>query len=881
MRIRFRTPEATGLKVIEEIPDHKLCHLEGRNGIGKTLAIRLLELISGRQPYSTLPHAWRSLKEQLGRTTVTFTGLAEGELSVVLTPDQWPNEPLPQIDSLGYATLNGERVLIEKVRQLIHVYRIAGDETLTETLALELAERAAQARQTDNVIQPTFTAWDTELEDMAQLVRSISVSELRRRQDAEATSSARSNDLEADARATNRRLAETTAARTSTGRMRRRREELDALLTELDRAATKLASRERKIEQLTAKLSQLSAERNLDAIESELQHWSRLFHYRTTAHSKALVAERQVLRILELDERPDETTRHRMEQEAREAAARHREELRRLDRVGGLKDLLNDLDTTLTAAPGAVAYELVVREPAALTTEALREGVQSRRQELAGVPRPGDVEALDDAVLAAIARAIRLSRLAELIRTSDRKARLLNEASSKIDELWAHVEGTADLQSLSAELRTEADGRLGEALAVVAAAQALADVLGTQPIDPSSLLPDVSAEELAEATDEDTTEEGTAGDDATEPAVEAPAAPENPIDRTQWEAIAQRLDVTTLDALAGLGLDVGDPLTTTDKIDRVLAQVDELKATLTAKALELDEDRAIARREVRTARQELDVYAAKSTQSLSALQAEDRWERYRLGLDHLLGDVETDSVESVSAALHRVARFVEQLRGHLQAVRNGLGQLITYMSAESNVLTGKGEVRSERTQALESFELSRGQQQRVREWAERELAALVGSEALRNELFDAAANVSIDLRNATVTWESPTDGRIRRRPFEAFSSGEQVFAYTKAKLDRLGESPPAAQHVIVVLDEFGAFVARDRFGQLMDFVADIALGTVAEQIIVILPLADDYLLDANADDLVKAAENAQSSAHLKRIAQLAERQYFAVPAMPT
>ncbi len=810
---------------------------------------------------------------------MTFSGLAEGELTVVLTPDQWPNEPLPEVNGLGYATLNGKPVPFETVRRLIHVHRIAGDETLTETLALELGERAAQARHTDKVILPTFAAWDTELEDMAQLVRSTSVSELRRRQDAEARSSERSKALEADARATERRLAETIAALVSTRRMRRRREELDALLADLDFAAKELASRERRMEQLTARMSQLSADRNLDAIEGELQRWNRLSRYRTTAHSKAQVAERQMLRILKLDERPDETTRRRMERAAREEAARHEEELRRLDTVGGLKGLLDELDTTLSSAPGAVADELVVREPAALTTEALHNGVRSRRQELVGVPRPGDVEALDDAVCAARARAIRLRRLSELIHTSDRKAHLLKEATSKIDELWAHVEGAADLQSLSAELRTEADRRLRDALAVVAAAQAIADVLGTQPIDPSSLLPDVSAEDLAEATNEDTTEEGAVGDGAPEPVMGAPAAPENPTDRAEWEALAQRLDATTLDSLGGLGVDVGDGLVTIDEIDRVVAQMDELRATLTAKALELDEDRVVARREARTAREELDVYVAKSARNLSALQTEVRWERYRSGLGHLLGHVEAGSVESVSAALHRVARFVEQLRGDLQAVRNGLGQLITYLSAESSVLTGKGDVRSERTQALDSFDLSRDQQRRIREWAERELAALVGSEALRKELFDGAANISIDLRNATVAWESPTDGRIRRRPFEAFSSGEQVFAYTKAKLDRLGESPSAASHVIVVLDEFGAFVARDRFGQLMDFVADVALGTVAEQIIVILPLADDYVLDANADDLVKAAGNTESSAHMERIAQLAQRQYFAVPAI--
>src|SRR6266702_1905516 len=55
------TALASGLRLIEEIPDQRLCRLEGRNGIGKTMAVRLLELVTGGQPYAGLDLTWQSL----------------------------------------------------------------------------------------------------------------------------------------------------------------------------------------------------------------------------------------------------------------------------------------------------------------------------------------------------------------------------------------------------------------------------------------------------------------------------------------------------------------------------------------------------------------------------------------------------------------------------------------------------------------------------------------------------------------------------------------------------------------------------------------------------------------------------------------------------
>src|SRR4051812_46899552 len=91
MRFQFRAIDAAarGLRVLAEIPDIRLARIEGENGIGKTLAARLLELISGEQPFATLPRAWDSLVDLLGAVDVEIDGLSSGSVLVSLNSHAW------------------------------------------------------------------------------------------------------------------------------------------------------------------------------------------------------------------------------------------------------------------------------------------------------------------------------------------------------------------------------------------------------------------------------------------------------------------------------------------------------------------------------------------------------------------------------------------------------------------------------------------------------------------------------------------------------------------------------------------------------------------------------------------------------------------------
>jgi RNase adaptor protein for sRNA GlmZ degradation len=67
-----------GLRIIRELPDFEVSRIEGYNGIGKSSALRLLELCTGSQPYHGQDNLWASFREQLVHATVRVTGLQGG-----------------------------------------------------------------------------------------------------------------------------------------------------------------------------------------------------------------------------------------------------------------------------------------------------------------------------------------------------------------------------------------------------------------------------------------------------------------------------------------------------------------------------------------------------------------------------------------------------------------------------------------------------------------------------------------------------------------------------------------------------------------------------------------------------------------------------------
>jgi hypothetical protein len=144
MHCKFVAQPSGGIRLIPEIADYELCRLEGRNGIGKTLAVRLLDLATGGRPYVNAPAAWRSLKQQLGPVAITITGLHDGAaLELRLNPDIWPDDPPSSPEVLGTALLNGEEIDFLTVGDVLRVIRIGGDEDIIKEFRDVIAADAA------------------------------------------------------------------------------------------------------------------------------------------------------------------------------------------------------------------------------------------------------------------------------------------------------------------------------------------------------------------------------------------------------------------------------------------------------------------------------------------------------------------------------------------------------------------------------------------------------------------------------------------------------------------------------------------------------------------------------------------------------------------
>ena len=136
MRFQIETTPLGSLRVISEIPDGRLIRIEGRNGIGKSLAVRLLQLCTGNQPYLAHAQSWATLRQNLGEVSIFVTGLKDDhELRFHLNSHTWLEQPEPVGDWLGSAYLDGSPILWTDVTRTLSVRRIAGDESLGESLA--------------------------------------------------------------------------------------------------------------------------------------------------------------------------------------------------------------------------------------------------------------------------------------------------------------------------------------------------------------------------------------------------------------------------------------------------------------------------------------------------------------------------------------------------------------------------------------------------------------------------------------------------------------------------------------------------------------------------------------------------------------------------
>jgi hypothetical protein len=236
-----------------------------------------------------------------------------------------------------------------------------------------------------------------------------------------------------------------------------------------------------------------------------------------------------------------------------------------------------------------------------------------------------------------------------------------------------------------------------------------------------------------------------------------------------------------------------------------------------------------------------------------------------------VGEGEPDATElAVADALEAVAAIAQAQISAAFAVADRLASLSGYLGSVAAGIAPRARDTAPATPA--DYQRTLGAP--LQTWVENALAESLTTPELLAQLFDGAERVRVGLDDLTLTWRPPGGG-VQKRPLEAFSSGEQAFAYTRANLLRISRERRPGQSVVVFLDEFGAFVARDRLGQLMHFVEHEALGVVADQVVVMLPLSRNY--PPLSGEAHPGEELADGDSIEARGRQIAERGYFAVP----
>jgi len=291
MRVTIEAHPHGGLRVIRDLPIHRLGRLEGYNGIGKSAAVRLLRVCVGDQPY--LPqeqNLWTTFRDYLGQCVVRMTGLSDGStLEWQLDPETWPQESSEPLVRVGTILRDGAEIDLAAVRQLVSVDRIVGNEGLVPTLVRQLQPRRAaiegafgessrvQSRLTEvdalllSVEMQLQQIADIDLSALAEETRRAALKRLeadRRRDDAR-----RRADALADAQDLRRRLAD---VRGRSGNLERQAQELAAQMERADRRLKELdrevadAGQRRGAEPAAVRELQL-AQRNAVRTEAKLQ----------------------------------------------------------------------------------------------------------------------------------------------------------------------------------------------------------------------------------------------------------------------------------------------------------------------------------------------------------------------------------------------------------------------------------------------------------------------------------------------------------------------------------------------------------------------------------------------------------------------------------
>jgi hypothetical protein len=783
MQITVEPRTTGGLAVLPEVPDIPAVLLEGRNGIGKTVLVRLLELLSGKQPFAEQQKSWTSLQERLGATVLTLSNL-EGDrtLEIRFTPDRWPVDPVPLTIGgwLGSVMLDGAEADIEDAQTLLWVERFAGNEDLDRTLGRRLDIYVDRVGRTNSTVAGTISRINALLGPLVEQIRPLDPNRLRVQQDELVLAEA--GELE---------------AREALENALRRHELILATLEHAQRVAAaddpaaELAARRADVQ---SRLGAAVAER--DEVNARVEETSKRLAREGDAQATLADAERihryraKRLRNLTSDANAiarrigttvDAQEARRLQHEAREQLEGLREQRAMLDAGGQTARLIDRLDGLLVSADaeGLNDQDLLVIGEHRFTVSDVHGGMRQRADELRGRPLPEELQLLDRAISEAQRRAARLNSLIRVLGDFARQEELLAEAEAEVRSATESAQRAGALD----EAFREDNKRLGQLEEQI-------DRLGG---------------ELAAVYEEMGLQAGQSLEDA-----------RNDLDR--------KLDELELADVAALP----------DAEQRARGAVE----SATESSNRTGERAAALRRSVTVVQAAIDGV-------VSTLSTDPHWSW--LAPAPVAGS--DDALALFAAGRERLLALDSRL-DDVDRLLDGFSTVAKAALNQDDALIGGAP-----------------QVQALRQVLGNELRSFLDTPAIREALFDGAAVVDVDPVAGQLTIES--SGGRSTRPFESFSTGEQAFAFTQARIREL--ITPSEPNRLLVLDEFGAFVAADRLPALTKFLTEETLGAICDQVLVILPLQVDYEAD------VEFTVGALADRYRERADQIAARDYSAVP----
>lgn len=763
MRFTFSRPQGSHeLPLVKEYPDGRLVRVQGYNGIGKSLAIRLLQLATGEQPYVTMSNAWGTLRSSLGQVTIETSPLGDrGCLRWRLEPAQWPEHPVAVDEWLGSAELDGRPFPVSEVPKFLRVFRIAGDETLSESLGQRVRRDLELTRQVGDKVEVAGTIWD-----------------LRVRQVEGATSGVRQ------------------------GKLKALQSEVIGVSEQLDEARRQHHQLQERLEELNDALALLDARREMSARLPTIQEQLlSLKERRSEAEKELRRLDDRATQILG-DERRSKQQAKQFDDDERLLRLR-RDRLQR--RIWEVKRALS----SMTSAPEIDRDDPKAREKLATHIADLRRQLAVAERERLSIDRQGVVRELASEVDDALQRGIEDGLGDEAIADVRGEQISVEDLSDGIEALDSQRPITSEQVELLRQRIRELEGDLDEA---------------TRLDDAVRLY-----QKAAEDVDETETSLQTLLERLTDPAAQSYRELQDARSALVDELALNAIETGELEREQDALLAAADPGTLAERLEASgLAANDEesLRAAHAAVKADVDEsERLISELANREGEAKAELRAEESAikSAAEALQGDElSWFVARTQLhpkqeDSL--DAQESHLAAISTAAEEFAKHLLSISNDVQAMENALGWLAR--SIEEGTRPGHETLR-----LVPSF---------IRRY-EREFAEYLSAPEVLGALFDDGSDLQVDLSKLTTTWVTP-QGERRSRPIEAFSSGEKAFAYTRVQLEQVAEVD--AEKKVVFLDEFGAYVARDRFEVLETFIRKRALPDLADQVVIVLPLTQE------------------------------------------